>query len=357
MDDSQAPIDIVYTWVDGSDRRHQSKRLYWLDHVAKSGSGLRFCEEDNSAGSYINYDELRFSLRSVERFAPWVRQIFVVTDGQSPSWLSADHPRIRIVDHREIFPNPEHLPTFNSMAIECHLHRIDSLSEFFLYFNDDFFLGKPLATTDFYKDNTIFLPLAPRDWTEPVQILRRILNSEAAHVTDRSRAFAVTKWLTYQEFAPARGCEPRRGHEFRLLNMIEMLESLFGKRVFFLPAHCVAPLRRSALFALEEMFPHEHEQTSASKFRGTNNIYPTYLWQTYLLEKGQGRISPMKTNHVINSAFVPQWKFLLQLDRIRSQRDHQFCFTDMDKPEPWRRHKFDETLNYLFPKPSSFEQK
>jgi hypothetical protein len=33
-------------------------------------------------------EELRYSLRSIEAFAPWVRQIFLVTNGQVPSWIN-----------------------------------------------------------------------------------------------------------------------------------------------------------------------------------------------------------------------------------------------------------------------------
>src|SRR5262249_26391203 len=153
---------IVYTWVDGSDRGHQYKRLYWLDQLAKRGCGSMSLDEDIGSGRFKDDDELRFFFRSLEQFSPWVRRIFFLTSGTSPSWLRTDHPRIRLIDHREIFLKPEHLPTFNSMAIECHLHRIDGLSELFLYLNDDFFLGRPLKPADFCKDNTVFLPLARR---------------------------------------------------------------------------------------------------------------------------------------------------------------------------------------------------
>ena len=155
--------------------------------------------------------------RHPKRYAPWVRHVYIVTNGQVPSWLNIDHPRITIVTHAEIFP-PSHpasalsrmngtaplssaplsdgnsngnsgnsgksgnsgssgnsgnsgvgggtrgdpsspsssasaapsvsaasspfLPTFSSPAIEANLHRIPGLSEHFLYFNDDVFLGK-----------------------------------------------------------------------------------------------------------------------------------------------------------------------------------------------------------------------
>lgn len=45
------------------------------------------------------WQELRYSLRSIEKFAPWIRHVFVVTNGQIPYWLNLDCPRISIVTH------------------------------------------------------------------------------------------------------------------------------------------------------------------------------------------------------------------------------------------------------------------
>ena len=60
-------------------------------------------------------------------YAPWIRKIFIITNGQKPSWIKLDHPKISIVPHAEIFQKESDLPTFNSMAIEVHLHRINGL--------------------------------------------------------------------------------------------------------------------------------------------------------------------------------------------------------------------------------------
>lgn len=83
----------------------------------------------------------RYSLRSLEKNAPWIRHIYIVTNGQIPSWLNTDNPRVSIITHEEIFSEPDALPTFSSPAIEFNLHHIPGLSEYFLYFNDDVFLG------------------------------------------------------------------------------------------------------------------------------------------------------------------------------------------------------------------------
>jgi glycosyltransferase involved in cell wall biosynthesis len=148
MFDVDFPVDIVYTWVDGNDPEWQARRdRLWaeLDHppVAAAGAAARFRERD----------ELRYSLRSVDMFAPWVRHVFIVTAGQRPSWLDDTHPQITVVDHRDVFGDRGTLPTFNSHAIESQLHRIDGLAEHFLYFNDDVFIGRPQAKTTFFHAN------------------------------------------------------------------------------------------------------------------------------------------------------------------------------------------------------------
>ena len=99
---------------------------------------------------FADSQELRYSLRSLERYAPWVRRVFLVTNGQIPDWLALDGQRLTLVTHEDIFPDPSHLPTFSSPAIEAHLHRIPGLSEHFLYFNDDVLLGQPVWPEDFF---------------------------------------------------------------------------------------------------------------------------------------------------------------------------------------------------------------
>ncbi|GBN29536.1 N-acetylglucosamine-1-phosphotransferase subunits alpha/beta [Araneus ventricosus] len=106
--------------------------------------------EDISASRFTDNEELRYSLRSLEKHAPWVRHVYIITNGQIPYWLNLDNPFVTIVTHEEIFPNKSHLPTFSSPAIECHLHRIPNLSKKFIYLNDDVMFGKDVWPEDFY---------------------------------------------------------------------------------------------------------------------------------------------------------------------------------------------------------------
>ena len=56
----------------------------------------------NDNNRYRDSDELRYSIRSIVKNAPWVRRIFIVTDNQIPHWLNLDDNvgRISIVTHQ-----------------------------------------------------------------------------------------------------------------------------------------------------------------------------------------------------------------------------------------------------------------
>lgn len=115
--------------------------------------------KDNS-NRYRDNDELKYSIRSLFKYAPWIHHIYLVTDSQIPSWLDLSSNKITIVTHDEIFPNKRyilikysHLPTFSSPAIESHIHKIPGLAKHYLYFNDDVFLGNYIYPDDFFTIN------------------------------------------------------------------------------------------------------------------------------------------------------------------------------------------------------------
>ncbi|NMB92522.1 MAG: glycosyltransferase [Parcubacteria group bacterium] len=139
------PIDIVYTWVDGSDPEWQKKR----DEAFKKFKG-NFTENGISPGRFQNHDELKYSLRSIDQYMRWVRKIFIVTDNQIPKWLDTNNPKITIVDHKDIFPKYVKTPVFNSSLIEFFIPYIKNLSDKFICFNDDFLVNKPLNKSDFF---------------------------------------------------------------------------------------------------------------------------------------------------------------------------------------------------------------
>eukprot|EP00698_Gefionella_okellyi_P022212 TRINITY_DN7324_c0_g1_i1.p1 TRINITY_DN7324_c0_g1~~TRINITY_DN7324_c0_g1_i1.p1 ORF type:complete len:1088 (+),score=214.86 TRINITY_DN7324_c0_g1_i1:124-3387(+) len=149
-------IDLVYTWVNGSDPRQQKALVDFYAATTPNVSTIvvvgndTVAAEQEGANRFRDNQELLFSLRSIEKFAPWIRHVYIVTSGQIPNWLNLDNPRVSVVPHDAIFANQSHLPTFSSPAIETNLDRIPGLSQRFVYCNDDTFFGNELWPDDFY---------------------------------------------------------------------------------------------------------------------------------------------------------------------------------------------------------------
>ena len=138
-------IDIVYLWCDGNDPAFQARKNQYMGNAPtdeKVVGELRF----------VDNDELKYSLRSLEKYAPWINHVYIVTDRQTPKWLNTEYEKVTVIDHSEIMPQ-EIIPVFNSVVIEYFLPFIPNLSEKFLYANDDMFFGAPVTPDYFFRGN------------------------------------------------------------------------------------------------------------------------------------------------------------------------------------------------------------
>jgi hypothetical protein len=230
--DIDFPIDVVYTWVDGDEPA-------WLERKNATLAGMGFPPVDAAASEarFRSRDELRYSLRSVEMFAPWARHIWIITDDQVPAWLDTSHPKITVVAHKEIFGDRGSLPTFNSHAIESQLHHIEGLSEHFLYLNDDIFLGRPLQPTLFFHPTGL-----AKFFSSPTSV-------------------PLTPITADDDFNFSAGKNNRR-----------LIESAFGRTLTHAFLHAPHPLRRSVLTELEERFTDEVTQTASSQVRAATDL-------------------------------------------------------------------------------------
>lgn len=141
-------IDAVYTWVNQHDPQWRASHERFLRQESNR-AGAR--DPGNHASiRFSDNGELRYSLRSLARYAPFIRRIYLVVDGSPPEWLDIDASNIRVISHREIFPAHVELPVFSSDVIEAFLWRIPDLSEQYIYFNDDMLLAGSCTPRDFF---------------------------------------------------------------------------------------------------------------------------------------------------------------------------------------------------------------
>ncbi|MBP2704797.1 stealth family protein [Microbispora sp. RL4-1S] len=318
VDDIDFPIDAVYTWVDGADPDWRARRDQALSSGRTGRPEVRLSELATTEARFTSRDELRYSLRSLLLSAPWINRVWIVTDGQTPSWLDTSHPMIGVVDHKEIFSDPSVLPVFNSHAIETQLHHIDGLSEHFLYLNDDFFLGRPLPAGTFFEGNGI-----PRFFPSTVHVPFGVPEAEESPVH-------------------AAGMNNRR-----------MLEELCGRTLTQKLKHAPYALRRSLMFELEQRFAAEFAATARSTFRTSSDIsvvsslahYYGYL---------SGRAVPGSVDYTYVDLSLR--KTPGKLRRMLSRRRYDvFCLNDTAPTTREQDALLRRFLEAYFPTPAPFE--
>jgi hypothetical protein len=242
------PVDVVYTWVDGGDPDWQRHKAAVLRSHGRTTDTI----DGDDLARFRSHDELRYSLRSVIDHAPFVRHVFVVTDGGVPPWLRTDSERLTIVTHREIFPDGDHLPTFNSHAIESRLHHIPGLAEHYLYLNDDFFFGRPVTADRFFHGNGM---------------TKFFLSSASIHGHPGAAARSV---------------------DAAAANTQRLVRERFGRTAERKIKHAPYPQRRSVLYEMEEALQDEFARTVASRLRSTSDIaIPSSLYHYYAYLTGR----------------------------------------------------------------------
>lgn len=312
------PIDVVYTWVDGSDPD-------WLERKREAFSNdhdpLTHALSKNES-RFLSREELRYSLRSLEMHADWVRHVYLVTDRQVPSWLKTEHPRLTVVDHTELFAGRGRLPTFNSHAIESQLHHIEGLSEHFLYLNDDMFFGRAVTPELFFHSNGM------------------------------SKFFCSTAKIGLGAPRPIDTPVVSAGKNNRRL-----LEESFGVSITSRLQHAPYALRRSVLREIEQRYPEGVTRTASSQFRSATDLsIPSSLshYYGYLT----GRAVPGELRYFY--ADIARRETPLRLDQLSRDRDvDAFCLNDVDFSERdvgKLQSLVGDFLDGYFPLPSSFEK-
>lgn len=308
-------VDMVFSWVDGSDPEFRARRARQMaQHVVGEG--------DAAEARIRQIDELKYALRSVHMFAPWIRRIFIATDSAPPAWL-AEHPKVTIVRAAEHFSDPAALPTYNSHAVESQLHHIDGLSEHFLYSNDDMFFGRPVNASMFFS------------------------------------AGGVSKFIEAKTRIGLGTSEPTRsGFENAARVNRELILKRFGQVITRHLEHTAVPLRRSVLEEMEREFPEDFARTQASAFRSatdisvTNSLYHYYALMTgRAVQQEKAKVLYVNTTTQAGLSLLP---------KLRKKRNYDFfCLNDSSFPEVSAAERTERVTKFLeryFPIPAPWEK-
>jgi len=306
-------IDAVYMWVDGSDSKIVEKRNKYLKLEGKEPT-----PEAISKGRFYDNDELKYSFRSLEKYAPWVRHIFLITDEQVPKWLK-DNPKLTVVDHKDII-DEKYLPTFNSEVLDFNIHKIKGLADRFILLNDDMFFGRRVYKSFFFTEEG-----------KPIKYLRK-LNRRKLYLTGPNMFFDIY-----------RKCQRMIEEKFRQIPTTRF-------------AHAVTPYLRDSFQEVIDLFPDDVEKTLNSRFRKEYDISRFLVDHYEIAVKGAQIVDIVK----FWNAFVVDVDIrddtLYKFELIKKLGPYMYCLNDTEHTTDENRRVCREFLERTSPKKSSFEK-
>ncbi len=309
-------VDLVYLWVDGNDPVWQAKHNAFIGKTEESSP-------INCKGRYANNDELKYSLRSVEMYAPWIRKIFIVTDNQVPEWLDISNTKVKIIDHKDIMP-AESLPCFNSALIEHFLYKIPGLAEHFLLANDDMYLNKAVTVDDFFTKEGF-----------PIIRLGR-------------RPFRKFRWFWRVNVRK----KPLKNYSFKIARASQLVDDKYGVYYTGMPHHNIDSYLKSDMQrVVEDYFRDEFAANNKNRMRSNDDIQRILFSYTALaLKRGKLRYVTRKESMHVE---IQKERHYRRLEKFRPMF---FCMNDSEYAKDEDRKTAKEYLERRFPDKSEFEK-
>ncbi|KAH9849530.1 hypothetical protein C2E23DRAFT_737200 [Lenzites betulinus] len=281
------PMDVLWTWVNGSDPLFADARQHAADSFAPDDP-YRPLRKNNPSRMFRDHDELRHSIRSVlANFRSYTNRFRILTsdflypdnydDNQSlpdpsawrlglqPQWLqTVDHStqwqdgnvQLSLTHHAHFF-DPYQGTIFNSYAIETQFSHLQDVTEAFIYMNDDFYMMASLTPASFY--------------TSPYGTVLRL-----------------------QESLRVSADRPHRGVEGEWRSMGEsnwLLSNRFGRRQRPYVVHEAKAVSFAILQEIALVWPDEIAKSATHAFRetegGDGDFYQLFIFAHYLVERAR----------------------------------------------------------------------
>ncbi len=330
-------IDFVIIWVDGNDKEWQKTKAKYMPQD----------KQDAGMSRYRDWDNLKYWFRGVEKFAPWVNKIHFITCGQCPEWLNAKHPKLNMVNHTDYIPK-QYLPTFSSHPIELNIHRIEGLSEQFVYFNDDIFI------TDYIKEEEFFQNGKPLDIFMEYPIGCSGHNEVFSHILVNNTNL-MGKYYTRDQMKKNlknKILTPKYG-TYYFYNWL-MYHLPFPNFFGLLTPHFALPHLKSSFEELWEREPEILEKTCSHRFRDKEDVNQ-YVFRMWNLLKGN--FVPNNRYRIGKAYFIKDDSEQVYRD-IESQKYKLICLNDDCGEEKFEiiKNKVINSFERILPEKSSYEK-
>ena len=267
---NRQPIDIFMKYTDYTDKT-----------LNRTGINEKRKEND--------MEELRYSIRSILKYIPWIRKIFIVMPNKKVRYFKP----IEEIKDKFVYIKDKDLigfDTMNSAPIQFNLFKLEKygISENFIYMDDNYFIGGDLKKTDFfYYDDKL------------KKVLPAIVNGFFSELNEQATL------NEYNEFFKGKdtfNVNDNLGWKFSILCTEKLIIDNYNIPLVNLEfTHNALPLNINELKEIYTLITKKYEYVNETLYSLERNIFalqPQLLFSLYGLNIKKRKVHYIEYNHL-----------------------------------------------------------
>ena len=316
---NKEPIDIVIKYIDLKDPSLKRKGIHQIDK-----------DYDN--------EELRYSIRSIINYIPWVRKIFILMPNEKVRYFKNN----KSIKEKLVYIKDKDILGYdssNSLAFQYRLWKMKKfgISDNIIVMDDDYFIGNKLNKSSFFYVNkgkvlpsiitSNFLKIDRKSVEENCHLFE--IKAKKSKEEQNNDIFNYSKYLTF-------------------LFILDLFNTSYNDSIFIPKfTHNAIPLRLQDLKEIYDLINKSKykQSTLESLYRTIDNLQFQTLVLSYTYIKYK-----RKVNNI-------DYKFIFLNDSISA--NYKFSLFCLNKGPGFYNNinyfKAKITMEYLFPNPSPFE--
>ena len=264
---NKEPIDILMKYIDYSDKT------------------LKIPGKNEKRRDY-DIEELKYSIRSIFKYIPWIRKIFIVMPNKKVRFFKP----IEEIKEKIVYVNQTELislETSNSAPIQLCLFKLKKygISDNFIYMDDNYFIGGHLKKTDFFYYDDM-----------SKKVLPSIVNKEIIEL-DKKNILKAYNESSIQNI----NAYDNSGWHFSVLSSQKLLIDNYDIPLLNVEfTHNALPLNFYDLKEIHELVINNYKYAKETLFSVERNIYnlqPQILFALYGLNIKKRKVHTIEYNY------------------------------------------------------------
>ena len=305
------PIDILIKYIDLTDTNLKRE-------------GIKQIKKD-----YDN-EELRYCVRSILQYIPWIRKIFILMPNEKVKYFKP----IEEISNKIVYVKDKDMLGFdsaNSVAFQLNLYNMKKfgISDNFILIDDDYFFGKPIKKTEFFyydEEQKKVFPSVVTD--DPCQLIKNDVLEQYNKLYRRKSSINPHSF---------------NGWKISQLAVYKLIAENYKQPLIIGGfTHCAIPIYLEDLKEINDLIVNKYQYSKevlSSKIRTVYDLQPQSFFNTYGIAIKKRKLNTIPYAYY-DIAFLNKANFNIELFVMNTSGDRSYTQAMNDKVTSILKNKY-----------------